>query len=97
MRFLSEESLDGGQPQYRVRMPAAVNCTSADMHDELGLAFFFVTRLPISIGGREDPVHRDIATRHFLFKLQAHDVDHIIEELHLDTCLTGIDGISLCL
>ncbi len=72
-----------------------VSCTSAYMRDERGLAFFFIPRLHISVGGRENPEHRDIAARHFLFKLQAHDVDHVIEELHLDTRLAGIDGISL--
>src|SRR6266571_4595965 len=60
-----------------------------------GLAFMLVACLRLSEGGWKDFKHRHIATGGFLRNLHAHNVDHIIEQLHLDARLASINGIAL--
>src|SRR5712691_2288338 len=61
------------------------------------LAFVFIIGLRVSVGGGKQLEDGNIAASGFLFKLHAHDVDHVIEQLHLDTGLARIDRIALCL
>src|SRR5260370_41837853 len=64
---------------------------------ERRLVFGFIASLQRSVGRGEHFEHRDIAASGFLFKLQTHHVNQIIEQLDFDACLAGIDHIALCL
>src|SRR6266702_2567412 len=76
------------------------SCASEYVRGKRGrrrLVFGFIVGLQVWVGRGKHLEDGDIAASGFLFKLHAHHVDHVIEQLHLDTGLARIDRIALCL
>src|SRR6266702_7535652 len=76
------------------------SCASEYVRGKRGerrLVFGFIASLQRSVGRREHFEHRNIAACGFLFQLHTHDIDHVIEEMDLATCLACINSVPLSL